>query len=66
MTMEELRYSIRAQTNVDETTLINELLSHDSLDPAKQASISQQATSLVNACRACSHQAGTLDAFKVK
>ena len=63
MTMEELRYSIRAQTNVDETTLINELLSHDSLEPVKQTSISEQATSLVNACRACSHQAGTLDAF---
>ena len=61
--MEELRHSIRAQTSGDETTLVNELLSHDCLDPVKQASISEQATSLVNACRACSHQAGTLDAF---
>ena len=61
--MEELRHSIRAQTSGDETTLVNELLSHDSLDSAKKDSISEQATSLVNACRTCSHQAGTLDAF---
>ncbi|WP_435212754.1 bifunctional proline dehydrogenase/L-glutamate gamma-semialdehyde dehydrogenase PutA [Luminiphilus sp. nBUS_16] len=61
--MKELRHSIRAHTNGDETSLVNELLSHDSLDSAKQALISKQATSLVNACRECSHQAGTLDAF---
>ncbi len=61
--LEELRHSVRRQTHVDEKQVVSELLRYDNLNEASKASISQQATLLVNGCRRRSHQAGTLDAF---
>ena len=61
--LDVLRHSIREATCADEKQVIERLCESGGLSTGQLQTVGQQAIELVEACRARSHKAGTLDAF---
>ena len=61
--LDTLRHTIRETTCADEKQLIEHLCQSTALSAEQLQAVEQRAVGLVEACRAKSHKAGTLDAF---
>ncbi len=61
--LDTLRHTIRETTCADEKQLIEHLCQSTALSAEQLQAVEQRAVDLVEACRAKSHKAGTLDAF---
>ena len=61
--LESLRRTIREFAVADEATVVNGLLAASELSAQQREAVRRSSIELVDACRAKSHKAGTLDAF---